>query len=119
MNGSEKPPLSRGGKRARELGAAAEAERRKLEAEILNQVGGEPSTLHKIAAEALSSALINARRKRASGRYDSAELKLVAQLLRATGLKPPPMQAPAPPSLEATLAAIVADEEADLDEVDE
>jgi|SRR5580692_7872808 hypothetical protein len=90
MNRNENPPSSRGGKRMRELGAAAEIERVKLEADILGDLGAEPSTLHRIAAEALSSAVINGRRTRASGRRDNESLKLIAQLMRASGLRPPP-----------------------------
>lgn len=105
MNESEKPPPSRGGKRMLELGQKSEVERLQIEAAILAEVG-EPSTLHKIAAEALSSAIVGARRKRGAGKYDSEELNLVARLLRATGLRPPPSTGPAAPTLRDYLAAI-------------
>jgi hypothetical protein len=106
MNGSENPPPSRGGKRMLELAQKAEAERVQLEGDILREVGGEPSTLHKIAAEALSSAIVGARRKRSSGKYDSEELNLVARLLRATGLRPPPGTGPTAPTLRDYIDAI-------------
>jgi hypothetical protein len=62
---------------------------------LLAGLGREAAAVDIVAIEALSSATINARRKRAAGRNDSAELKLIALLLRATGLKPPPPTAPA------------------------
>jgi hypothetical protein len=62
---------------------------------LLAGLGREAAAVDIVAIEALSSATINAHRKRAAGRNDSAELKLIAQLLRATGLKPPPPTAPA------------------------
>jgi Ni,Fe-hydrogenase III large subunit len=90
MNRSENPPPSRGGKRMRELAGVYETTRIELEQNILSEIGRTPATLDRIAAEALSSAVIGARRKRAAGQHDSEQLKLVAQLMRASGLKPSP-----------------------------
>ena len=122
MNRNEKPPRSRGSKRMAELAGMAEVERSKLEAAILSEVGREPSALDRVAAEALSSAMIGSRRKRAKGQSDNESLKLIAQLARAFGLKPAPAGPPAPPNLDDYLARIAAEsavQDDDEEEADE
>jgi hypothetical protein len=76
-----------------QLSKASESDRLELERAILAEVGDAPSVLHKIAAEALSTAVVNSRRTRASGKRDNESLKMIAQLARAFNMKPPP---PAP-----------------------
>jgi hypothetical protein len=106
MNGDElEPAKSRGSKRMRELAPIYEADRVKLEKSILSAVGGDPDALTQIAAEALSSAVIGARRRRSAGKSDAEMLKLIAQLTRASGLRPSPAAAPAPMSMADMLAA--------------
>ncbi len=104
MNRSENPPLSRGGKRMRELAVGYESTRLALEANILSEMGRAPLTLDRVAAEALSSAVIGARRKRAAGQHDFEQLKLVAQLMRASGLRPGPASAAPPLTIAQQLA---------------
>lgn len=91
--GEPRPPRARGKKRMAQLSKASESDRLELERAILAEVGEAPSALHRIAAEALSSAVVGARRKRAAGHSDAEALRMVAQLARAFNLKPPP---PAP-----------------------
>jgi hypothetical protein len=96
MNGSENPPLARGGKRMLELAVTAEAERAKLEAAILSEIGRAPSALDQIAAETLSASVIRARRLRAAGKSDAEERKTILQAVRATGLRSSAPSAPTP-----------------------
>jgi hypothetical protein len=104
MNGSRIQPLARGGRRMRELATVYESSRLELEADILREIGRAPTTLDRVAVEALSSAVIGARRKRAAGQHDSEQLKLVAQLMRASGLRPGPASAPTPLTIAQQLA---------------
>jgi|GEM_PF-6459264 len=112
-------PAKRGWARARELDKAAERDRKDLVTTLLASLGRVPSAVDIIAVESLSAAFITARRKRAAGRSDTEALKLVCQLLRATGLRPAPPATPAGPSLDATLAAIAAEAVDDTEAVDE
>jgi hypothetical protein len=98
-------PKARGKKRMRQLVPAYERDRAALQAALLSDLGREPTTIDRVAAEALSAALISSRRKRAAGRHDLEALKLVTQLLRATGMKPAPGTGPAVPSIQDYLAA--------------
>jgi hypothetical protein len=111
------PPLSRGWKRVREIKSAAERELNGLKAALIDCLGREATAVDVVAIEALASATVSARKQRARGKSDREDLRLVAQLLRATGLRPAPAAAPAPLSLEATLAEIAAEagEEADME----
>jgi hypothetical protein len=84
------------------LAEQAEAECRLVEAELLRDLGRPPSGADKIAIETIAATVIRARRLRADGRSDAEERKLVAQLMRATGLRPasPVPQKATPQSLE-------------------
>jgi hypothetical protein len=110
-SGTGSPPLKRGWARARELSIAAEAERKAIEEGLFASLGRTPTAVDVIAIETLSSAFLGARRKRAAGRNDLESLKLITQLLRATGLRP------APPKIEKEFvnpfAGLFADEEED------
>jgi hypothetical protein len=108
-------PLARGWRRAQELKAAAERELEELKAALVDCLGREATAVDVVAIEALASATVSARKQRARGKNDREDLRLVAQLLRATGLRPAPAAAPAPPSLEATLAEIAAEAAEDTD----
>lgn len=96
----------------KQLTASYEQDRAALQAALLSDLGREATTIDRIAAEALSSALIGSRRKRAAGRYDTEQLKLVTQLLRATGMKPAPGTGPTAPSITDYLASLRAEDEA-------
>jgi hypothetical protein len=101
-------PRRRGGggsKRMRELASKAAVERDALVLEILSGLGRPPSALDKIAAESIAAASLRARDLRAMGRDDLEQQKMIAQLLRATGLKPDKKAPPAPPTMEELLAA--------------
>lgn len=87
-----------------ELAVAAEADRAKLEAAILAEIGRTPSTLDQIAAETLSASVIRARRLRAVGKSDAEERKTILQAVRATGLRSAAPTAPAPLSIAEQLA---------------
>jgi hypothetical protein len=86
----------RGWARMRELAAQAEIERREIEAGLLADLGRPATTVDRIAIEALSAAMVRARKLRAMGKSDSEATKLVTQLLRATGIKPAAPAAPQP-----------------------
>jgi hypothetical protein len=117
----EDKPLSRGWRRANELKQASERELEELKAGLLDCLGREASAVDIVAIEALASATMSARKQRARGKSDREDLRLVAQLLRATGLKPPQPTAGAPMTLQAQLAArgfaLPADD--DDDEIDD
>ena len=99
-------PRARGKRRMKQLTVSYERDRAALQAALLSDLGREATTIDRVAAEALSSALIGSRRKRAAGHYDTEMLKLVTQLLRATGMKPAPGTGPAAPSISDYLATL-------------
>jgi len=87
------PPLSdaqrrRGQARMRELAAQAKAERQALADEIIRGLGRPATALDRIAIESIASAAVRARQLRAQGHDDLEQQRLIAQLLRATGLRP-------------------------------
>ncbi len=104
-------PKARGKKRMKELSKTYEQQRIELEAAILAG-REEPDALARVAAECLSSAIIGARRKRAAGRNDADMLRIAAQWMRASGLKPPPAGTPAPVNIFDQLSALADDDEA-------
>ena len=84
----DKSRRSRGWKRMRELDQQETADRLALEAELVADLGRRPTALDRIAIEFIASAAVKARRLRAAGKDDVEQQRLIAQLLRATGLKP-------------------------------
>jgi hypothetical protein len=101
-------PRRRGGggsKRMKELASKAAVERDALVLEILAGLGRPASALDKIAAESIAAASLRARDLRSQGRDDLEQQKMIAQLLRATGLKPDKKAPPAPLTMEQMLAA--------------
>jgi hypothetical protein len=94
---TSREPLLRGAARMKEIAAEAEIERNALVAEILSDLGRPATALDRIAAQSIASAHIKACRLRALGRDDLDQQRLIAQLVRATGLKP---DKPAPPKQE-------------------
>lgn len=72
----------------RELKTQYAIARQELEAELISDLGRKPTALDRIAIESIASAAVQARRKRASGQDDLEQQRLIAQLLRATGLRP-------------------------------
>jgi hypothetical protein len=102
------PQKRRGGggkRRMKQLASLAATERDVLVAEILADLGRAPSALDKIAAESIAAAVLRARDLRAQGRDDLEQQKMIAQLLRATGLRPDKKAPPAPLTMEQMLAA--------------
>jgi hypothetical protein len=91
--------------RQKQLAAQAEAERRELEAGLLRDLGRPAATVDIIAIETLAAAIVRARALRRQGKSDAEATRMVAQLLRATGLKPSPATPPAPLTLQQQLAA--------------
>ena len=87
----------RGAARMKQLAAEAEAERQALADEIIAGLGRPANALDRIAIESIASAAVRARQLRAAGRDDLEQQRLIAQLLRATGLRP---DKPAPPRQE-------------------
>jgi hypothetical protein len=87
----------RGQARMQELAAEAETERQALADEIIAGLGRPATALDRIAIESIVSAAVSARQLRAQGRNDLEQQRLIAQLLRATGLRP---HKPAPPKQE-------------------
>jgi hypothetical protein len=88
------PPLKSGRARMKELAAEAAAERAPLEAALIAGLGREPTALDLVAIETLAVTVVRARRLRAAGRNDAEERKTLVQIIRATGLRPPPPAAP-------------------------
>jgi hypothetical protein len=79
----KRPQLLRGKARMNELRAAAEAERRTVEADLLRDLGHEASATERIAVEILSAQVVRGRRMRAAGRHTEAEM---AERLALRGL---------------------------------
>jgi|SRR6516165_9306807 len=84
---TDQPRLSRGWRRMQEIAHESEAERRLIEAGLLADLGRAPSAVDRIAIETLSAAMVRARRLRATGKNDTEQTRLIAQLLRSTGTK--------------------------------
>ena len=70
------------------LQLAAEAERKALVAELLAGLGRPARAIDRVAIGALSAAMIQSRRLRRQGRNGSEERRLIAQMMRTTGIKP-------------------------------
>jgi hypothetical protein len=100
----DEAPKARGWRRVRQLQLAAERELEELKAGLIGCLGREPTAVDTVAIEALAAATVSARKARARGKSDREDLRLMAQLLRATGLKPPPPTAAAPPTIAERLA---------------
>jgi hypothetical protein len=103
-----KKPRRRGGggsKRMKELAAIAAVERDALVLEILAGLGRPATAIDRIAAESIAAASLRARDLRAQGRDDLEQQRMIAQLLRATGLKPDKKAPPAPPTMQELLDA--------------
>ena len=84
---TSRPRLSRGWRRMQEIAHESETERRAIEAELLVDLGWPLTAVDRIVIETLSAALIRARRLRAMGKNDTEQMRLIAQLFRATGIK--------------------------------
>jgi hypothetical protein len=87
---NDQPRMSRGWRRMQEIAYESEEQRRALEAELLAHLGRPATPADRIAIEALSAAMVRARRLRAMGKNDTEQMRLIAQLLRATGIKSGP-----------------------------
>ena len=92
---NDQPRLSRGWRRMQEIAHESEAERRVIEEELLIDLGRPANAVDRIAIETLSAAMVRARRLRATGRNDVEQTRLIAQLLKATGIKSAPATGPA------------------------
>ena len=87
---TDQPRLSRGWRRMQEIAHESEVERRNIEAELLADLGRPANAVDRIAIETLSAAMVRARRLRATGKNDAEQMRLIAQLLRATGIRSGP-----------------------------
>jgi hypothetical protein len=105
VNRSVDRPPSRGGRRMKELGAAAEVERAQLEADLIAGLGRTPSAIDRVGAEAIAAGVVRSRRLRAAGKSDLEERRTVIQAIRATGMRPGPATQPAPMSIAERLRA--------------
>jgi hypothetical protein len=96
FDSDEPPSRRRGWARMKQLAAEADAERQALAEEIIAGLGRPAGALDRIAIESIAAAAVRARQLRAQGRDDLEQQRLIAQLLRATGLRPdkavPPKQ---------------------------
>jgi hypothetical protein len=102
----DQPRKKRGWARVRELDARDAIDRQTLETELFANLGRPPVAIDRIAVETLAASVIRARRLRAVGKNDAEERKTILQAIRATGIRPPPAAAGAPPTLEAQLSAL-------------
>jgi len=100
-----RPQLRRGAARMKELAQESARERIALAADLLADLGRPPTAADRIAVETIAATAIRARQLRAFGRNDAEERRLLAQLIRASGLKPAPIEPPKPPTLAEQLAA--------------
>jgi len=73
-----------------EIAHESEEQRRAIEAELLADLGRPATAGDRIAIETLSAAMVRARRLRATGKNDAEQMRLIAQLLRATGIRSGP-----------------------------
>jgi hypothetical protein len=97
--------LARGRKRMRELAQEAQAERESLAAELLAGLGRTPSTVDRIAATNLAALHVRAKRLEAAGR-DAVEIRRqITQMIRATGLRPAPVETAKPADPMAAIKA--------------
>ncbi len=91
-------PLGRGApaRRAAMQAEAEEAERKMVEADLLADLGRAPSSTERVTVEVLSAQVVRARRMRAAGRHDAAEMaeRLVLRGLGKLGVR----QGPAKPA---------------------
>jgi hypothetical protein len=78
---NDQPRLSRGWHRMQEIARESEAERRVIEAGLLVDLGRAATAVDRIAIETLSAAMVRARRLRATGKNDTEQMRLIAQLL--------------------------------------
>ncbi|AHY52470.1 hypothetical protein [Bradyrhizobium japonicum] len=78
-----------GRRSVREKAARDEAERRQVEANLLRDLGREASVTEALAIEAVSAQVVRARRMRAAGRHDAAEMaeRLVLRGLGRLGVR--------------------------------
>jgi hypothetical protein len=58
----------------RELAVADEADRQQIEADLLRDLGREPSATEKYTVEVIAAQLVRARRMRAARKQDAAEM---------------------------------------------
>jgi hypothetical protein len=86
----DEKPLKRGYARMRELSKQEAADRENLEAALIAELGRKPSTLDAVAVELFAATVARARRLRNVGKSDAEERTRAIQLIRATGLRPPP-----------------------------
>jgi hypothetical protein len=94
----------RGAARMRELAAQDEADRQQIEADLLRDLGREPSATERYTVETIAAMLVRARRMRAARRNEAAEMaeRLVLRGLGKLGIRKP---APKPYSIKDALAA--------------
>jgi hypothetical protein len=90
--------------RALQLAAEDEVERQRIEAGLLQDLGHEASVTERLAVEVIAAQVVRARRMRAQGRHERAEMaeRLVLRGLGRLGVRKP---APKPYSIKDALAA--------------
>jgi hypothetical protein len=67
-----------------------QAKRQRLVAELLAELGRPAGAVDRVTAETLAATVVRADRLRMAGRSDLEERRLIVQLQRALGLRPPP-----------------------------
>jgi len=91
-NEGKKTPRKRrgGGGKARmtKLAAQTKAERGALAAEMISDLGRPATAIDRVVIESIASAAVRGRQLRDKGHDDVEEVRMIAQLLRASGLKP-------------------------------
>jgi hypothetical protein len=88
----------RGAARMRQLATEDRAKREELEAELITGLGRSPAAIDRLAITTLAATAVRAERLRQAGKNDAEERRLVAQLIRTTGLRPAPASAPVAPT---------------------
>jgi hypothetical protein len=85
---------ARGWKRMRQIRAADEAERKALADQLAAGVGRPVTAIDQVAITAIAATTVRADRLRLIGKSDLEERRLLAQLLRTSGIRPAPPAAP-------------------------
>jgi hypothetical protein len=101
------PRKSRGWRRMRELSKQEADDRQNLQDALIAELGRKPSVLDSVAVELFAATVARARRLRNVGKSDAEERKTAVQIVRATGLRPPPpTAASAPTDIQSNLNAM-------------
>jgi hypothetical protein len=113
-SGKDDARRQRGRDRMKEIAREDEAERQRVESQLVADFGRVPSAIEACVIEQIAARMVRARRLRQQGRDDTEQSRLIAQLLRSIGLKPAAPAAKPDPrrDLDELFAEVTAESEA-------